>query len=64
MPNVQSGEMLAFKSAGAYGSVMASEYNTRPMIPEVLVSGNKFSIIRARPSVQDIIDKDIIPDWL
>jgi diaminopimelate decarboxylase len=34
------------------------------MIPEVLVSGNKFSIIRARPSVQDIIDKDIIPDWL
>ena len=64
MPNVQSGEMLAFKSAGAYGSVMASEYNTRPMIPEVLVSGNKFSIIRARPSVQDIIDRDIIPDWL
>ena len=45
MPNVQPGEMLAFKSAGAYGSVMASEYNTRPMISEVLVSGNKFSII-------------------
>ena len=64
MSNVQSGEMLAFKSAGAYGSVMASEYNTRPMIPEVLVSGNKFSIIRTRPSVQDIIDRDIIPDWL
>jgi diaminopimelate decarboxylase len=58
------GELLAFRSAGAYGAVMASEYNSRPLIPEVLVSGNKFEVIRARPSIQDIISRDNLPDWL
>jgi len=43
---------------------MASEYNSRPLIPEVLVKGLKFSIIRERPTIQSIIDRDIIPDWL
>jgi diaminopimelate decarboxylase len=51
-------------SAGAYGSVMASEYNTRPLIPEVLVKGDNFSIIRARPLIEDIIRRDIVPDWV
>ena len=58
------GDLIAFHSAGAYGAVMASEYNSRPLIPEVLVKGTKFSIIRARPSIQSVIERDIIPDWL
>ena len=64
IPNMAPGELLAFRSAGAYGAVMASEYNSRPLIPEVLVSGNKFEVIRARPSIQDIISRDNLPDWL
>ena len=64
IPNMARGEILAFRSAGAYGAVMASEYNSRPLIPEVLVSGNKFEVIRARPSIQDIISRDNLPDWL
>ena len=61
---VADGEMVAFRSAGAYGAVMASEYNTRPLIPEVLVYGDQFSIIRDRPSIEAIIKRDMIPDWL
>ncbi|MDE2646954.1 MAG: diaminopimelate decarboxylase [Paracoccaceae bacterium] len=64
LTEMESGELLAFMSAGAYGSVMASEYNTRPLIPEVLVKGDNFSIIRARPLIEDIIRRDIVPDWV
>ena len=64
MPPVQPGELVAFRSAGAYGAVMASEYNTRAMIPEVLVHGDQFAVIRARPTFDEIINRDIIPEWL
>ena len=64
LTSVADGEMVAFRSAGAYGAVMASEYNTRPLIPEVLVHEDQFSIIRKRPSVESIIKRDLIPDWL
>jgi len=64
LTSVADGEMIAFRSAGAYGAVMASEYNTRPLIPEVLVHEDQFSIIRKRPSVESIIKRDLIPDWL
>ena len=64
LTSVADGEMVAFRSAGAYGAVMASEYNTRPLIPEVLVHEDQFSIIRKRPSVETIIKRDLIPDWL
>ena len=64
LTSVADGEMVAFRSAGAYGAVMASEYNTRPLIPEVLVHEDQFSIIRKRPSVESIIKGDLIPDWL
>jgi diaminopimelate decarboxylase len=43
---------------------MSSEYNSRPLIPEVLVKDSKFSIIRARPSIKSIIERDVVPDWL
>ncbi|MCV6595906.1 MAG: diaminopimelate decarboxylase [Mangrovicoccus sp.] len=63
MPPLVAGDLMAFRSAGAYGAVMASEYNTRPLIPEVLVQGDQFAVIRARPSYEDIIARDIVPDW-
>lgn len=59
-----AGDMVAFRSAGAYGAVMSSEYNTRPLIPEVLVNGDRFAVIRPRPSFDEMINRDIIPSWL
>ena len=64
MAKVGPGDLVAFRSAGAYGAVMSSEYNSRPLIPEVLVQGDQFAVIRARPSFDDMIARDIIPAWL
>jgi diaminopimelate decarboxylase len=64
MPPIGAGELVAFRSAGAYGAVMASEYNTRPLIPEVLVHEHQFAVIRARPTFDEIINRDTIPEWL
>ncbi len=64
MPPVKAGDLVAFRSAGAYGAVMASEYNSRPLIPEVLVDGDRWAVIRRRPSYDEMIARDIIPDWL
>ena len=64
LPNLAEGDLVAFRSAGAYGAVMASEYNTRPLIPEVLVNGDHFAVIRARPSFDEILNRDSIPSWL
>ncbi len=58
------GDMVAFRSAGAYGAVMSSEYNTRPLIPEVLVNGDQFAVIRPRPTFDEMINRDTIPSWL
>lgn len=64
MPAVAAGDLVAFRSAGAYGAVMSSEYNTRPLIPEVLVNGDQFAVIRPRPTFDEIINRDTIPSWL
>lgn len=64
LPPLQADDLVAFRSAGAYGAVMASEYNTRPLIPEVLVKGDQFAVIRARPSYEEILNRDSIPEWL
>ena len=64
MPPLAEGDLVAFRSAGAYGAVMSSEYNTRPLIPEVLVKGDQFAVIRPRPSFDDIINRDTLPSWL
>ncbi|MEZ5750738.1 MAG: diaminopimelate decarboxylase [Paracoccaceae bacterium] len=64
LPLMQAGDLIAFRSAGAYGAVMSSEYNSRPLIPEVLVSGDHFAVIRPRPSYDEMINRDRIPDWL
>ncbi|MDE4134300.1 diaminopimelate decarboxylase [Phaeobacter sp. QD34_3] len=64
MPPLQAGDLIAFRSAGAYGAVMASEYNSRPLIPEVLVHGDQFAVIRPRPTFDEMINRDTIPEWL
>ncbi|MFN3661159.1 diaminopimelate decarboxylase [Yoonia sp.] len=64
IPPMSAGDLVAFRSAGAYGAVMASEYNSRPLIPEVLVKGDQFAVIRRRPSYEEMIARDSLPEWL
>jgi diaminopimelate decarboxylase len=64
LPEMKAGDLAAVMSAGAYGAVQASQYNTRPLIPEVLVHGDRHAIIRRRPSVEDIFSLEAAPDWL
>ena len=64
MHQLNAGDLVAFRSAGAYGAVMASEYNSRPLIPEILVRDDQFAVIRARPTFDEMINRDTIPLWL
>ncbi len=64
LPPVAEGDLVAFRSAGAYGAAMASEYNARPLVPEVLVQGDQFAVIRRRPTYAEMIARDSIPEWL
>ena len=63
LPALAAGDLVAFRSAGAYGAVMSSEYNSRPLIPEVLVDGDRFAVIRARPTLQEMLAREALPDW-
>lgn len=60
----KAGDLVAIMSAGAYGSVMSSMYNTRMLAPEVMVKGKQFSVVRARPDYDEIINADTVPNWL
>ncbi|MDF2981112.1 MAG: Diaminopimelate decarboxylase [Devosia sp.] len=64
MEGVKEGDLLAVMSAGAYGAVMASTYNSRPLVPEVLVDGDKWHVIRPRKSIAELIALDSVPDWV
>ena len=64
LPPLGPGELVAFRSAGAYGAVMASEYNSRLLVPEVMVSGDHFDVVRARPSFDEMLKRDTIPEWI
>lgn len=64
LPPLQADDLIAVMSAGAYGAVMASTYNTRRLIPEVLVRGREYAIVRPRPSFDELIKLDRLPDWL
>ena len=64
MPPLSADDLVAFRSAGAYGAVMSSEYNSRPLIPEVLVKGDQFAVIRRRPTFDEMINRDTIPEWV
>lgn len=64
LPPLASGDLLAVMTAGAYGAVMSSTYNTRPLIPEILVRGADYAVVRPRPSVEALIAADRLPPWL
>jgi diaminopimelate decarboxylase len=64
LPPLEDGDLVAFRSAGAYGAAMASEYNARPLIPEVLVHGQQFAVIRRRPTYDEMMNRDSLPEWL
>ncbi len=64
MPPLAAGDLVAFRSAGAYGAVMASTYNSRLLVPEVLVDEDRFAIVRPRTDYETLLDQDHVPDWL
>lgn len=64
LPPLQAGDLIAIGSAGAYGAVMASAYNSRPLVPEILVNGIDVAVVRPRQTVEDLIAADRLPPWL
>jgi diaminopimelate decarboxylase len=64
LPEPRPGDLLAVLTAGAYGAVQAGTYNTRRLVPEVLVDGARFAIVRPRPSYEELIGLDKLPPWL
>jgi len=64
LPPLTEGDLVALTAAGAYGAVMSTTYNSRLLVPEVLVSGDRFAVIRARPGYDALLSLDSIPEWL
>lgn len=64
LPELEAGDLVAFKGAGAYGAAMASEYNSRPLVPEVLVDGNRFAVVRPRPDYAAMLARETVAPWL
>jgi diaminopimelate decarboxylase len=64
MPQLQQGDLLAIMTAGAYGAVQAGTYNTRRLVPEVMVKGGEYAVVRPRPSYDETIGLDRLPGWL
>ena len=64
LSKINQGELIVMHTAGAYGASQSSQYNTRPLIPEVLVKDNKYEVIRKRPTINDILKSENIPNWL
>jgi diaminopimelate decarboxylase len=61
---IEAGDLVAFMTAGAYGAVMSSEYNSRPLVPEVLVKGGEFAVVRRRPSYEEMLANEATAPWL
>ncbi len=64
LPEAHKGDLIAFTCTGAYGAVMASTYNSRPLAPEVLVDGDRHAVVRRRQTIEELLAQDAIPDWL
>ncbi|MER9306312.1 diaminopimelate decarboxylase [Mesorhizobium sp. M0293] len=64
LPRLRAGDLIAVSTAGAYGAVQAGTYNTRLLVPEVLVDGDRFHVVRPRLTYDDLIGLDSVPDWL
>jgi diaminopimelate decarboxylase len=63
MPSLAAGDLVAVMTTGAYGAVQSGTYNTRPLVPEILVKGNRFAIVRPRPSYEELLGLDRLADW-
>ena len=64
LPPFEAGDLVAFMSAGAYGASMASEYNSRPLVPEVMVKGGEFAVVRPRPTYDEMLAREAEAPWL
>ena len=64
LPPLEAGDLVVFMSAGAYGAVMSGEYNTRPLAAEVLVDGERYAVIRPRPTYEQMFAREPMADWL
>jgi diaminopimelate decarboxylase len=64
MDKVGAGDLVVFRTAGAYAATMSSTYNSRPLTPEVLVHGDRWAVVRPRVDVEAMIAADSIPDWV
>jgi diaminopimelate decarboxylase len=63
LPRLGAGDLIAIATAGAYGAVQSSTYNSRLLVPEVLVNGDRFHVVRRRPTYDELIGLDSVPDW-
>ncbi len=61
---LEAGDLIVFTGAGAYGAVMASEYNSRPLVPEVLVDGDRWAVVRSRPTYDEMLERETMAGWL
>lgn len=64
LPALSAGDLVMVRSAGAYGAVMASSYNSRPLTPEVMVDGTRFAVTRPRPTIEEMISAERFPPWM
>jgi len=64
LPPLAEGDLIAFATAGAYGATMSSTYNSRPLVPEVLVKGDQFAVVRARPTYEQMFALESVPEWV
>ena len=64
LPELTAGDLVALMSAGAYGASMSSEYNSRPLVPEVLVRGAEYAVTRPRPSYEEMLARERMAPWL
>ncbi len=64
LPPLKAGDLVAFMTAGAYGSAMAGEYNSRPLVPEVMTDAGRWAVTRPRPTYDEMLGRERLPDWL
>ncbi|MCA8907705.1 MAG: diaminopimelate decarboxylase [Rhodospirillaceae bacterium] len=64
MPRLKAGSLVAIGAAGAYGAALSSEYNSRPLVPEVLVDGSRVAVVRKRPSFEEMVGLESLPPWM
>jgi len=63
LPKLASADLVAFRTAGAYGATMSNTYNSRALIPEVMVSGDQYAVVRKRVDIEELLDLESLADW-